>query len=588
MIKKFFMSILLLTIITSCTNDDDFADLVSNGEQGGKFSINVKIEPFKTNDAPLTRGYLGDISSNNEELDFYFLSGYEDEDEDGNPIHVEGDKFGICSLATPYINIPLEIVGDDDPTKDEVGNTNLSLELRKSLVKGDQYIVYYPYRSGFHTTSAYRYFDFHNQKQNGVNNSDVVASNYCYFSSEVFTYNGNDISNVSLHADNSVLRLQLKLPKGTYKKIELVNIDGLKPFYGYARSTITSDGFKIINSPKLNKENSLTLNLLNSKVTKANQYYNFYLSVNPTKTGNFVVKATKSDGSVYYSTKVFDCMEFKAGYGYTLKCSMSKTKPFNDDNTENAIRYVDLGTSVYWATLNVGALSPSELGDRYAWGELVAEGENLDEYSVKKRTDYTWENYKWNKDGKFEKYGYLCPTSDVWFPSTYKMPILRSEDDIASQLFGGKWRVPSVAEMNELRDECFWETTNDYKGSGVKGFIVYKAKCVEDKSKFYNHNGDNGVVPKCNYNVEDDVHIFIPSVYDESQGYNRVCYLSNQTAWNKFQEGIWNNFCISMYIYDVLDRSDRPSIMWNVLIDNHTSWTTVYKPNYIRPVCDKK
>ena len=349
--KRFIWSMLLLTTIVSCTNDDDFADLVSNGEQGGKFSINVKIEPFKTNDAPLTRGYLGDISSNNEEFDFYFQGDYDYEDEDGNPVHVEGDKFGICSLATPYINIPFEVESEEELTKDGVRYIRLTSNLKDNLIAGNQYVVYYPYRPSFHTTTAYRFYDFSNQKQDGVNNSDMVANNNIYYSSDVFTFNGKDISNVSLHADNSVLRLQLKLPTGNYTKIELVNIDGLKPFDAFSKSTITSNGFEIINSPKIRKNNSLALELFNFKVAKASQYYSFYLSVNPTKTGNFVVKATKSDGSVYYSTKVFDCMEFKAGYGYTLKCSMSKTKPFNDDNTENAIRYVDLGTSVYWGNL---------------------------------------------------------------------------------------------------------------------------------------------------------------------------------------------------------------------------------------------
>ena len=574
---------LLLTTIVSCTNDDDFADLVSNGEQGGKFSINVKIEPFKTNDAPLTRGYLGDISSNNEEFDFYFQGDYDYEDEDGNPVHVEGDKFGICSLATPYINIPFEVESEEELTKDGVGD--LVLTSKDKLIAGNQYVVYYPYRQGFHTTSGYRFYDFSNQKQDGVNNSDMVANNNIYYSSDVFTFNGNDISNVSLHADNSVLRLQLKLPTGNYTKIELMNIDGLKPFDAFVRSTITSNGFEIINSPKIRKNNSLALELLNFKVAKASQYYSFYLSVNPTKTGNFVVKATKSDGSVYYSTKVFDCMEFKAGYGYTLKCSMSKTKPFNDDNTENAIRYVDLGTSVYWATLNVGALSPSELGDRYAWGELVAEGENLDEYSVKKRTDYAWENYKWNKNGNFEKYGYKYPYSYSWGYYGLVLPTLQSEDDIATQLFGGKWRIPSVAEMRELCDECFWETTNNYMGSGVAGFIVYRAKCDEDKCKFYNHNGNNGVVPKEKYDVNSDAHIFLPSVYNESQHYNLARYMSDQTAWDIYEEGRWNTFYNTMIVDDVLHFASRPSCLDNVRVVRSTH---VYEPMLIRPVCDKQ
>ena len=135
---------LLLTTIVSCTNDVDFADLVSNGEQGGKFSINVKIEPFKTNDAPLTRGYLGDISSGNE-FDFCFQSSYEDEDEEGNPVRVDGDKFGICSLTTPYVNIPLELEEEDDVAKEQVGGVKLTAVLTRSLIPGKKYVVYYPY-----------------------------------------------------------------------------------------------------------------------------------------------------------------------------------------------------------------------------------------------------------------------------------------------------------------------------------------------------------------------------------------------------------------------------------------------------------
>ena len=37
--------------------------------------------------------------------------------------------------------------------------------------------------------------------------------------------------------------------------------------------------------------------------------------------------------------------------------------------THNGHEYVDLGLSVQWATYNVGADSPTEYGDYFAWGE---------------------------------------------------------------------------------------------------------------------------------------------------------------------------------------------------------------------------
>ena len=38
-------------------------------------------------------------------------------------------------------------------------------------------------------------------------------------------------------------------------------------------------------------------------------------------------------------------------------------------NIENNHEYVDLGLSVKWATCNVGASSPEEYGNYFAWGE---------------------------------------------------------------------------------------------------------------------------------------------------------------------------------------------------------------------------
>lgn len=50
---------------------------------------------------------------------------------------------------------------------------------------------------------------------------------------------------------------------------------------------------------------------------------------------------------------------------------------------------VDLGLSVKWADCNLGATSPEQDGDPYAWGEL------------KKKEDlrFTSDNYEWVKNG---------------------------------------------------------------------------------------------------------------------------------------------------------------------------------------------
>lgn len=51
--------------------------------------------------------------------------------------------------------------------------------------------------------------------------------------------------------------------------------------------------------------------------------------------------------------------------------------------------YVDLGlpSGTLWATCNVGANTPEEYGDYFAWGETST------------KAKYNWNNYKYCKDG---------------------------------------------------------------------------------------------------------------------------------------------------------------------------------------------
>lgn len=101
---------------------------------------------------------------------------------------------------------------------------------------------------------------------------------------------------------------------------------------------------------------------------------------------------------------------------------------------------VDLGLSVYWATCNIGAPAPEELGDYYAWGETETKNE------------YTWNTYKWGKYDSLTKYG----------PGD-KRTVLEAEDDVAHVKLGGKWRMPTDAEWAELLENCAWasSTLND-------------------------------------------------------------------------------------------------------------------------------
>lgn len=102
----------------------------------------------------------------------------------------------------------------------------------------------------------------------------------------------------------------------------------------------------------------------------------------------------------------------------------------------NGHEYVEMGDGLKWATCNVGASTPEEVGSRFAWGETTS------------KSTYTLENYKWYKDGNYTKYN---PTDT--------RQILNKEDDAATANWGGTWRTPTNNDIFKLLDycKCTWD-----------------------------------------------------------------------------------------------------------------------------------
>lgn len=100
----------------------------------------------------------------------------------------------------------------------------------------------------------------------------------------------------------------------------------------------------------------------------------------------------------------------------------------------NGHTWIDLGlpSGTKWATCNVGANSPEECGNYYAWGETTI------------KTDYNSSNYTYTGN-----------------PTT-----LPTDRDAATANWGSGWRMPTQAEMQELLDNCTttWTTQNGVNG----------------------------------------------------------------------------------------------------------------------------
>ena len=126
----------------------------------------------------------------------------------------------------------------------------------------------------------------------------------------------------------------------------------------------------------------------------------------------------------------------------TFECSISELDSISFVDAEEH-EWVDLGlpSGTLWATCNVGANSPEEYGDYFAWGE------------TKPKTNYSSSSYSFTDN-----------------PSE-----LLSEDDAATANWGNGWLMPSKEQMDELisseNTTTIWTQQN-----GVNGRLITSKK----------------------------------------------------------------------------------------------------------------
>lgn len=169
----------------------------------------------------------------------------------------------------------------------------------------------------------------------------------------------------------------------------------------------------------------------------------------------------------------------RLGSFFAVALCMAFTSCSDDDDAEADVvggkdssgsAYVDLGlpSGTLWATCNVGADAPEDLGYYFAWGE------------TEPKADYSWETYKhgcqyypegsYYKTTKIYKYN---NNDDDYYGAVDNKIVLESIDDAARQSLGAPWRMPTVDEVDELRNSanCVWKWTTDAE-SGVSGYTV--------------------------------------------------------------------------------------------------------------------
>lgn len=219
--------------------------------------------------------------------------------------------------------------------------------------------------------------------------------------------------------------------------------------------TVDEEGRAVIASTG---DNAITLDLGDgAAVGVAAKYFNIAIPAGNYK--DLTIRFTANDGRmcVMHST-TFPELEHNTVGRLTLA-----------GNFDSDAYVVDLGLSVKWASVNVGAGKPEDLGDLFAWGETTT------------KENYDWGPYKFNDPriyytmpGEFNPtHGvtkYCTSVSYCYEPDN--KTVLELEDDAAHVLWGGPWQMPTLEQMKELKEKCRWNWVSSINGSGTAGYKV--------------------------------------------------------------------------------------------------------------------
>lgn len=216
----------------------------------------------------------------------------------------------------------------------------------------------------------------------------------------------------------------------------------------------------------------------------------YYIAVLPgTKATGFSITCCKGSQSMvrhYNGSATFNRSKYHNCSAFTTGGTYSTADYVDMELTDNGIHR-------YWATRNLGAATPSDFGSYFAWGEVDGK-KAWDNYN------FTWPNYKWGDGIEYELVNIQTQSLLKKYNSSDLLQQLEKDDDAATKLWGAGWQMPTKADFDALLKQCKWEYTDNYKHTGVNGFIIYKASYQTAKNDSIVDTEDGTEV----------AHIFLP------------------------------------------------------------------------------
>ncbi|MBQ0020511.1 MAG: fimbrillin family protein [Bacteroidales bacterium] len=436
--KTFLFMLTAVALLASCNSDDLFsADNIMVPEGG----VVAEVCGYDATDA--TRAQFSSTLS-----DFTW---------------VNGDQIGLHHLGTAAEQCSAFTILEGGKNKASFVNDYFSLKANTL------YYAIFPYNRDSKVKSYP--LDYVGQKQLTNGGTEHIGQRN-YMAAE-FTTDDNRSASFTFSNISAILRITFVAPKdATYKRV-LVASDGTsivrEATYDMTTHEITPT----------RQSSVIALLLDNIEIKKGDTFTaNLLMAPQNLSEAKLTITVEYTDGGTYEFTS--------AGYGmvagkiYTIDGDMTGgiVPHFGcpDDNHPHAI---DLGMpdGTLWSCCNLGAPYPIDLGLNLSWGQTYLVERSLTywsdyEFMQEDKNDYRFIN-KYQIDDK--QYDAIWYSADSTFIGDGKHH-LEPEDDAATVNLGKGWSIPSIKQVDDLKNYAYWTIIPNYSNCGDRKFVVFKKK----------------------------------------------------------------------------------------------------------------
>lgn len=367
----------------------------------------------------------------------------------------EGDKIGVYTI---YSKGGIIIGGGTNATPDN--SANIAAQYRGTAWQFDENIklynqsadvyAYYPYRAETRSI-AQPIQDIPAINIDITPDAENGQTDYMYGVSNTAVNINNSIANIQFK--HALARITLSILKGTNDvgkgviskvclknntKVQTISTTGTMKLTGGITydsnidATITLSTNFTVNEKKAQDIDLLVFPATGKRGTE--------LVTNVTESVEIVLTIDGANYSIPLSGMIW-----QAGKQYTYPITINRNTLIKPTVTPGEKVYMgfngDNGKPLYWSSYNLGAKSPEEYGGLYGWADPTGEKTSTD----------------------LDDYPSANPPTDI----------SGTEYNIARQMWGDNWRLPTSREWSKLAQNCkyVWTTYNGVKGCKITSKI---------------------------------------------------------------------------------------------------------------------